>query len=432
MAAVARPALPPRRDTHCGEGEASPAVREHTQNPAGQRRPPARSGRSGAPHAAGRAYMFPGAGGARTRALRTPALRAGRRAAGRGASCQPAPSATSAPDRQHPGAAPVPQHGPARSQSGGGVPAEGEPDTCHSPPRHRRRPRQARHGRPAALRGERCPPQPPRHTHERARTAAAAPLPAEGDGCRGREEPEPGLELPVRPRPLRPPRAGQAVSDALAHSRGDTAPFLPFSCLFLKQTLLVPQPPRSQTGGARTAPARAQGPPRRRCGTAEPGRAVPPSASPQDGPRPAPPPVRPAPRAGPTPPLRPRPIPVRPRSSVLSPAPPGRPRPSILGPAPPARRGERALSPEGTPGVPQDSLRGDAPAPPCCGSERAELSAGPCPGAPRGSRAARHGCTCVLSQPVQPPPLQRLYTRLGRADTRDAHRGPGTWSRSSV
>lgn len=33
MAAAADPALPPRRDSQCGEGEASPAVREHTQNP---------------------------------------------------------------------------------------------------------------------------------------------------------------------------------------------------------------------------------------------------------------------------------------------------------------------------------------------------------------------------------------------------------------
>lgn len=66
MAAAARPALPPRRDAQCGEGQASPAVREHRQNPAGQRRPPAGRGRSGAPHAAGlRAYMFPGPGGAR-------------------------------------------------------------------------------------------------------------------------------------------------------------------------------------------------------------------------------------------------------------------------------------------------------------------------------------------------------------------------------
>lgn len=41
-------------------------MREHRQNPAGQRRPPAGRGRSGAPHAAGlRAYMFPGPGGAR-------------------------------------------------------------------------------------------------------------------------------------------------------------------------------------------------------------------------------------------------------------------------------------------------------------------------------------------------------------------------------
>lgn len=123
--------------------------------------------------------------------------RAGRRGGGYGTSCQAAPSPAPAGDRrrQHPGAAPVPQRGPARSQSTRVPPGRGSLTPVTLRPGAAGVPRQAPHGRPAALSGERCAPQPSHHTHERARRAAKAPLSAEGDGCRGRAEP--GLELPV-------------------------------------------------------------------------------------------------------------------------------------------------------------------------------------------------------------------------------------------
>lgn len=114
-------------------------------------------------------------------------------------SAQPCPGR--GPPPEHPGAAPVPQRGPARSQSRRGAPGRGSltPVTLRARPGAAGAPRQAPHGRPAALRGERCPPQPFHHTHERGRRAAEAPLPAEGDGCRGRAEP--GLELPAAAAP---------------------------------------------------------------------------------------------------------------------------------------------------------------------------------------------------------------------------------------
>lgn len=127
-------------------------------------------------------------------------------------------------------------------------------------------------------------------------------------------------------------------------------PFLAFS--FFKQSLLVPRRPRSETGGAGAAPARAQDPPRRRCGAAGPGLPRPSALvlyssgpAPRSGPRP--PALGPTRRAwspsglGPAPsvpPLGPGPAllgPCRPRSSALGPALPSWLRPLAPGPAPP-------------------------------------------------------------------------------------------------
>jgi len=176
------------------------------------------------------------------------------------------------------------------------APVGGEPDSCQSACSPRRC-RESSPGpfSPPCLCGKRRPPQPSHHTHERARRAAEAQLLAEGggSGCRGRAEPGLGTGVsPVRPRLLlQQPRAGRAGSHSCARqqprqTRWDRC-FPPLSLLFLKQTLLVP-PPRTETGGAGAAPARAQGPPRRRCEAAGPGwvcSASPPSPRPGPGQR---------------------------------------------------------------------------------------------------------------------------------------------------
>lgn len=144
---------------------------------------------------------------------------------------------------------PVPQRGPARSPSRGGAPGPsrprggGEPDTCHSP----RSPRCCRESPPGSLSppylcGNRCPPQPSHHTHERARRAAEAQLAAEGDGCRGRAEPWRGGGWNSPSALACCGSRGRAVAHALASSRdrlSGAAFFLPFFAFFFFETNFI-------------------------------------------------------------------------------------------------------------------------------------------------------------------------------------------------
>lgn len=147
--------------------------------------------------------MFPGPGGARTLGTAGRAERGSEGLSDRAVRQSPAlprpgTAAGSTPEQ-------LPSHSAARpaARATGVPPRRGSltPVTLRAGPGAAGVPRQAPHGRPAALRGARCPLQPFHHTHERARRAAEAPLPAEGDGCRGRAEP--GLELPVAVAPGR-------------------------------------------------------------------------------------------------------------------------------------------------------------------------------------------------------------------------------------
>lgn len=112
----------PGRSVRGGTGE---PCREGTQTkPCGSEETPGRTRplRSASRRRAPRLHVPRSRGSAETRHCR-----AGRRGGGYRTSCQAAPSPALAGDRrrQHPGAAPVPRRGPARSQSYGGAPGGG-------------------------------------------------------------------------------------------------------------------------------------------------------------------------------------------------------------------------------------------------------------------------------------------------------------------
>lgn len=127
MAAAARPALPPRRDSQCGEGEASPAVREHRQNPRVSADPgttrPLRSASRRRP----RLHVPRCRGSAETRHRRAGRRGAGTGRAGYGTSCQAAPSPAPAGDRRRSTPEQLPSHSAARPAArAAGVPPGGE------------------------------------------------------------------------------------------------------------------------------------------------------------------------------------------------------------------------------------------------------------------------------------------------------------------
>ncbi|XP_041886982.1 translation initiation factor IF-2-like [Corvus kubaryi] len=383
MAAAARPALPPRRDSQ-GDPRQDAAAQERLT-------PPGALTCSPVPGERGDTALQGKAEGRRLQDELS-------------GSAQPCPSQGPPPAAPRSSSRPTARPGPQPGYRG--APEEGEPDTCHSS----RPPRRCRSAPPG-------PSRPPRRPQRGALPAAAVPpYSRAGPQSGGGAAPRGGRRLP------RPSGAGAGAA------RGGR--------------------PELFIGSA----AAALGDGRRR-------------RSSRESPGPAPAALQGS-RAGATPPLRSRSLPVRSRPSALGST---RPRPSDLGPAPlgpappiPAPPCPALLSPvlplsapprrtdpapwlpvlplssrprearrEGrgylrdTPGISQGYPRGASRAPRCCGSERADLSASLDPAAPQGCRAARRGGTCLLSQPLQAQPHQRLYSWLVRTGTRGVPEGPG-------